>query len=551
MANPIKSIKLTIVCLLFGVFLLPASIVFSQALPAQAPPPPATRSRLNELALALQAKPPAGPGYDEWCNAQLYLRKARFLLSAFAPSDDLEYPVSRELRQAEESLARIRSGRPAPWAGGMREEGYYCDNDGSFQPFLSYVPASARPGKKRPLLVYLHGYNPDWNLVNWQGLPLELTAYAEAEGCLMASPFGRANTDYQGIGEQDVLTVIAEMVKRYPVDEDRIILVGYSMGGTGAWTLGAHYPDLFAGLLIVSGRGDYYTWHKVARQDLPAYKQRLIDTEFAGSLVQNLQTIPIFSAHGEKDDLVPVEEARYIANAVKKVNPGLIYIEVPGGSHFICDQVLNTPACHDWLRQCRRGPAPAGYTSLHPRYNRPSGTNAGARAHGPVKEAFLSPFVFVLAGNPGDPRQCVLFKQAVADYYRFSKALPRVAAEANLTPDQLAARNLFLFGEPETSALIRAVLKDSPVTVTADSYVVGRKSYPRKGNGLYLVRRSPWNPDKLAVVQCGIRWGEALPENHKFEWLPDYIVYTAASDDDGSNTALSAGFFNDLGQLED
>jgi hypothetical protein len=58
------------------------------------------------------------------------------------------------------------------------------------------------------------------------------------------------------------------------------------------------------------------------------------------------------------------------------------------------------------------------------------------------------------------------------------------------------------------------------------------------------LRKSPWNPEKLAVVQCGARWGGGLPRNHKYDMLPGYIVYTRETDEDGSNTALCAGFFD-------
>ena len=34
--------------------------------------------------------------------------------------------------------------------------------------------------------------------------------------------------------------------QQYPIDVDRIVLYGFSMGGAGSWSIGAHYPDLWA-----------------------------------------------------------------------------------------------------------------------------------------------------------------------------------------------------------------------------------------------------------------------------------------------------------------
>ncbi len=509
----------------------------------------AARERVNTIAREFPERPVQEGLRNEWCNAQLYLRKTRFLLDACLPSEALLAFVTNECQNAESVLAGLRRGVQPDFIAGLREEGYYSDNDGSFQPFRRYLPKRAKPGEKLPLLVFLHGYNPAFNIVNWPGIPEHLMAFAERAGFAVAAPFGRGNTDYQGIGEQDVLTVIDEMRRRYAIDENRVILAGHSMGASGVWTIGAHYPDRFAGLFAVSGRGDYYTWKKVDRESVPAYKRRLIDAEFAAPFAGNLRAIPIFCAHGAQDDILPVEEGRFIAAAVKRANPGLLYFEVEDG-HDIWERVFEGRAAQRFLRQCRRAPLPEGYRAPHPRYARGSDVNGARRVCGPVKEAFLTPFIFLLAGDPVRADHAPRFDRAVADWQYFAQAPPRTVRESAVTPEQLRSFNVFLFGEPENSALIRRVLETSPVTVTDAGYRVGDALYPRNGNGLYLVRPSPWNPEKLAVVQCGIEWGSALPANHKYDFLPDFIVYTSACDVDGSNTALAAGFFNARWQIE-
>ncbi len=504
------------------------------------PPPPletpqAARALCKSLTGELRAQPASGVQLDEWKNAQLYLRKARFFLNATDLNSNILALASRELNHARLSLAAIRKDRPVPLVKGQREEGYYSGIDGSYQPYVRYLPRAYKKGRSLPLLIYLHGYSPYLNLVNWQGIPASLIALAEKKGYLIAAPFGRSNTDYQGIGEQDVLAVIREMKRRYGADGRRLILAGSSMGATGAWSLSARHPGLFAGALMISGRGDYYFWHQLERSQVPAWKQTLIDADFAGSQVTNLCALPIFCAHGALDDVVPVEEARYITSAVGAVNPGLVYVEVPEGDHNIWDPILKSRPFRDWLATCRRK-EPGRPT---PRAGRPLG----------IKGAFLSPFVFILADehktSAGTPR----FRQAVIDWFRYAKAMPRVDWELTASSNILQSCNVFLFGEPESSGLIRQVLERSPVRVTPDSFVVGGRVYPRSGNGLYLVQPSPWNPAKLAVIQCGIPWGEGTAENHKYDFLPDYIVYTSRFDDDGSNTALCAGFFDAQGRM--
>ncbi|MBN2302092.1 MAG: alpha/beta fold hydrolase [Lentisphaerae bacterium] len=553
---------------------------------------------------------------NEWQNLRLYLAKARFLLERYKPSDLVLKAVAKELALAEDSLAVVESGRPGHILPGEREEAYLAENDISVQPFLRYLPPHAKYGKPMPLLVYLHGYSPMLNIVNWADFPDNLVSFAEEYGFCAVAPFGRGNTDFQGIGEQDVLRVIEEMKRRYAIDNSRIILIGFSMGGMGAWTIAAHYPDMFAGLVIISARGDYYFWHGLKKEDLPIYKQILIDTEFGHSLAANLAHIPIYCVHGTDDALISVKEARHMAETVQRMNPNIVYLELDGQSHWINNELFDMSDFKEWLRSRQKEtPCNFTYTSYHPRYNScywirvrrfarktlPATISANVAngrivvsatgvheldisealipdqiknlpimkngdfkiaycnvfdhtryanvPHGPVKEAFLNPFLFVFTGNYEDPKTLSKFRRVVFEWYRYAKAYPQMIHEKRVSITKLQDNNVFIFGEPEESELMRAVFTNSPVKATENEFVVGNMVFPRAGNGLYLVRPSPWNPSKLAVVQCGIPWGEGLPENHIYDFLPDYIVYTQNRDADGANTALCAGIFDENWQI--
>jgi len=587
------------------------------------PPPPVVYPKYNaaEAASRLQklharsVKPaPKDPALaNDWANFQIYVNKSRYLHRSYQPSEYMIEELSKEISKAETALESIDAGRPTPFVSGEKEEGYYCDNDGSYQPFLRYIPHEARksPNKKRPMIVFLHGYSPWLNIVNWSYFSTSLVEFAEQEGICLVAPFARSNTDFQGIGEQDVMNAIDQMQERYSIDPDRIMLAGYSMGGMGVWTIGAHYPDRFAGLLVICARGDYYFWKNLERDAVPLHKRVLVDTDFAHALLPNLRNVPIFCLHGALDMVIPVEEMRQMVNAVRTVNPDLQYVEEPDGYHSTGYTAFKREDIRKWLLECRRRtPRDFEYKTYHPKYNRSHWismtefsrsslpatvsvrqqkkqitisatgiesinvhrdrmprkirhlTVVGAggldiqyprpghktlsppRPLGPVKEAFLSPFAAVFPADTTDKTSRELMITFSKDWYRFTKAWPRVIQENAMTPKRLAQYNLFVFGNPETNPLVKRVIDASPVQVTADSFVVGERRFPRKGNGLYLVYRSPWNPDRLAVVQCGRPWGEMIPENHKFDFIPDYIVYTPDDDGDNANVALCAGFFD-------
>jgi len=170
-------------------------------------------------------------------------------------------------------------------------------------------------------------------------------------------------------------------------------------------------------------------------------------------------------------------------------------------------------------------------------------------ARGPLRSAFLSPFLFVQVDPPRNDAARFPLRGAVRAWRYYSKTTPRVEDEKSLTAAHLRDYNIFLFGEPENSPRIREVLAKAPVDITAEHYRIGNREFPRRGNGMLLVYRSPWNPRRLAVVESGLPWGRGIPENHVYDFPPDFIVYTAQRDSDGSNRALCAGFFDEHWQI--
>ncbi|HLX64678.1 MAG TPA: hypothetical protein VKX17_25630, partial [Planctomycetota bacterium] len=124
---------------------------------------------------------------------------------------------------------------------GYMERGYISAIDSGVQPYIVSVPdgAIAKNASTFPLIIFLHGYDPNMTKYRWWEA-MDLAAICARNNALLAIPFGRLNTDFQSVGEVDVLDVIKEMKAHYRVDPDRVYLVGISMGGMGVYTIAAH-----------------------------------------------------------------------------------------------------------------------------------------------------------------------------------------------------------------------------------------------------------------------------------------------------------------------
>jgi len=86
--------------------------------------------------------------------------------------------------------------------------------------------------------------------------------------------------------------------------------------------------------------------------------------------------------------------------------------------------------------------------------------------------------------------------------------------------------------------------------------VVGGKRFTGKNLGLNMIYPSPFAKGRYVVVKSGVYYGRNLSVNHKFDMLPDYIIYSKAIDreigsyyDGMPNRSRCAGFFDNDWQL--
>lgn len=228
------------------------------------------------------------------------------------------FDVAKEIATAEETLAASQGGKD-PFAGrtGDFKRHYLLQAAGEIMPYRLYVPPAYNGSRAYPLVVALHGLGGTEDSMfgaNYRALP-----EAEKHGYILVAPLGyRIDGGYGGRGgvatkrqqfsEQDVMEVLRLVRERYKIDDNRIYLMGHSMGAIGTWLLGPKYPNLWAVLAPISGNGD------------PAS-------------VEKTRDIPEIVVHGDADNVVPVNSSRAMVAAMKKLGVEVKYIEVPGGGH--------------------------------------------------------------------------------------------------------------------------------------------------------------------------------------------------------------------------
>jgi predicted esterase len=223
---------------------------------------------------------------------------------------------------------------------------YQSEIDQSDQPYRIYVPTVYDGNQPLPLIVAMHGTSGNEATLidepNYQKGAVRQAA--EKHKVLMVSPLGRGTTEYRGIGENDVLAVLADVQKRYRVDADRIYLTGHSMGGTGAAYLALHHPDLFAAAAPLAAAYSF-PW-----------------------LARNAVTVPFLWVGGATDAGFYHRGVAVGVERMRKFGVRVLSEAIPNEGHN--GPVADFDRVFAWLLQHKRDPHPRSYffeidTPLH------------------------------------------------------------------------------------------------------------------------------------------------------------------------------------------
>ena len=210
------------------------------------------------------------------------------------------------LKTGMERAQQLREGKPA-WltATGLVVRGYISKIDGSVQPLGLVVPATYASDKikRRRLDVWLHGR--DDKLTELKFISDRMKSYGDfaPADAFVLHPYGRYCNAFKFAGETDVFEAMEQVKKFYPIDDQRIALRGFSMGGAGAWHLGAHHPDVWAVVSPGAGFAETAEYQKLGtnRAKVPAWEQKLWQLYDATDYAANFANVPVVAYNGTDD----------------------------------------------------------------------------------------------------------------------------------------------------------------------------------------------------------------------------------------------------------
>jgi Prolyl oligopeptidase family len=246
------------------------------------------------------------------------------------------FPLAKQMiQQGLERARQLKEGKPL-WTSqtGLVPRAYVSKIDGSIQPYGLIVPESYVPGgsQKYRLDVWLHGMHETLSELDFLKRRNRERGVFQPKDTIVLHPYGRYLNVYRFAGEIDVLEGIEAVKKQYNIDEDRIAMRGFSLGGAGCWQLGLHYSDHFFAMNVGAGWVEAAAFPRTKGPDpLPAWEQLLYHWYECPDLAVNLYNLPTIVYCGERDGQ---KEAGFrMARAAKEHGIDVVNLIAPNTGH--------------------------------------------------------------------------------------------------------------------------------------------------------------------------------------------------------------------------
>jgi dienelactone hydrolase len=282
--------------------------------------------------------------------------------------------AAKAQRLLDEGLLRARqlAAGQSPWnsAKGLVVRGYRSEIDGSIQPYGLVIGEQLRaPGR---LDLWFHGRNETMTELNFLYDRLTKPGEFTPADAIVLHLFGRYCNASKFAGETDLFEAMASVKRHYRIDEDRIFVRGFSMGGASSWHIGAHFAGLWAGVAPGAGFAESSEYQNLAAKPArPWYEVKLFSLYDATQYALNFFNTPVIAYSGEKDK--QIQAAQIMARFLRQEGMELAHVIGPDTEHkYHPASKIEIAERLDALARHGRDPYPAHlkFTTHTLRYNK-------------------------------------------------------------------------------------------------------------------------------------------------------------------------------------
>ena len=176
--------------------------------------------------------------------------------------------------------------------------------EGNSLAYILVEPDDYDENQEYPTVVLLHGFGASMRdlaglapaiersgyLYLFPNAPIQMQIGIGMTGYAWTPPGQSGGEDAATRAEELLVGFFEEAVERHSIAEGEMVMGGFSQGGMMTYRFGLRRPEMFAGLVILSGR---VPSPDALSENLPVHRDQ-----------------PVFVAHGTQDTMIGVNDAR-------------------------------------------------------------------------------------------------------------------------------------------------------------------------------------------------------------------------------------------------
>lgn len=222
-------------------------------------------------------------------------------------------PLLKAIAASEQGTDPFRSKT------GYLRKAYRSKLDNTLQPYMVYLPENF-DAKKHPLFVWLHGsFGNEKEIIGMETMvPKEF---------IILGPYGRGPNNGFDLehAQEDIAEALEAVREDYPVDDAKIIISGFSMGGYGVYRTFYETPKKFKAAAVFCGLPHMSTIVHPDESPTPNFLNEQKLTMF--------KNLPMFIYHGEKDLNAPFALTRQLVEKLKSAGAKVEFVTEPEKGH--------------------------------------------------------------------------------------------------------------------------------------------------------------------------------------------------------------------------
>lgn len=240
-----------------------------------------------------------------------------------------------QIAEGKKRAEALQTG-DAPWTRqkGLVVRAYRSKIDGSVQPYGLIIPESYNGAWSR-LDFWIHGRGETLSELSFVDQRMHQIGQINPPNTLVIHLYGRYCCANKLAGEVDLFEALDHAKKFYSIDEDRIVVRGFSMGGAAVWQFATHFAGLWCAATPGAGFAEtpefLGSFQNEDVRNAPWWQKKLWRVYNATDYAVNLANCPTIAYSGEIDK--QKQAADVMEREMKKEGLELEHIIGPQTAH--------------------------------------------------------------------------------------------------------------------------------------------------------------------------------------------------------------------------